>query len=81
MRRATALLAALAFTLAGTWLAVLGGVRADARATEAARRATCGLYSRWCRWRLLVLMTALLRDDFSVRYVAEHSMRASPDLG
>ena len=26
----------------------------------------------------LILMVALLRDDFSVRYVAEHSMRASP---
>ncbi|MFB9994186.1 heme lyase CcmF/NrfE family subunit [Deinococcus oregonensis] len=72
-----ALLAALAFSLAGGWLAVLGGVRADARATEAARRSTWAVFAL-VSLAALVLMTALLRDDFSVRYVAEHSMRSSP---
>lgn len=72
-----ALLGALLFTLAGLWLAVVGGVRGDARATEAARRGT------WAVFGLVsvagaALLTALLRDDFTVRYVAEHSMRASP---
>lgn len=71
------LLGALLFTLAGLWLSVVGGVRSDPRVTEAARR------SAWAVFGLvslasLVLMVALLRDDFTVRYVAEHSMQASP---
>ncbi|WP_034383997.1 heme lyase CcmF/NrfE family subunit [Deinococcus sp. YIM 77859] len=71
------LLGALALTLGGTWLAALGGFRADPRATEAARRATWAVFAL-VSLGTLVLMVALLRDDFSVRYVAEHSMRASP---
>ncbi|GBF04612.1 cytochrome c assembly protein [Deinococcus aerius] len=71
------LLAALAFTLGGTWLAVVGGLKADSRATEAARRAVWAVFAL-VSLGTLVLMAALLRDDFSVRYVAEHSMRASP---
>ncbi|EYB69844.1 cytochrome c assembly protein [Deinococcus phoenicis] len=72
-----ALLAALAFTLGGTWLAVVGGLRADTRATEAARRAVWAVFAL-VSLATLTLMVALLRDDFSVRYVAEHSMRTSP---
>jgi cytochrome c-type biogenesis protein CcmF len=72
-----ALLGALAFTLGGTWLAVIGGLRSDARATEAARRAVWAVFAL-VSLASLVLMVALLRDDFSVRYVAERSMRASP---
>ena len=72
-----ALLAALAFSLGGTWLAVVGGLRADARATEAARRAVWAVFAL-VSLASLTLMAALLGDDFSVRYVAEHSMRASP---
>ena len=72
-----ALLAALAFTLAGLGLAVVGGVRPDARVTEAARRATWAVFAL-VTVACAVLMVALLRDDFTVRYVAEHSMRASP---
>ncbi|WP_104990415.1 heme lyase CcmF/NrfE family subunit [Deinococcus sp. NW-56] len=71
------LLAALAFTLGGTWLAALGGLKADARATEAARRAVWAVFAL-VSLSTLTLMAALLGDDFSVRYVAEHSMRASP---
>ncbi|WP_272976492.1 heme lyase CcmF/NrfE family subunit [Deinococcus geothermalis] len=72
-----ALLAALAFTLGGTWLALVGGLKADTRATEAARRAVWAVFAL-VSLGTLTLMAALLRDDFSVRYVAEHSMRASP---
>ncbi|ABF45543.1 cytochrome c assembly protein [Deinococcus geothermalis DSM 11300] len=72
-----ALLAALAFTLGGTWLALVGGLKADTRATEAARRAVWAVFAL-VSLGTLTLMVALLRDDFSVRYVAEHSMRASP---
>nr|WP_256488017.1 heme lyase CcmF/NrfE family subunit [Deinococcus sp. HSC-46F16] len=71
------LLAALAFTVGGTWLAVVGGVKADARATEAARRAVWAVFAL-VSLSTLTLMAALLGDDFSVRYVAEHSMRTSP---
>nr|WP_221269521.1 heme lyase CcmF/NrfE family subunit [Deinococcus budaensis] len=72
-----ALLGALAFTLGGGWLAVVGGLKADTRATEAARRAMWAVFAL-VSLATVVLMAALLRDDFSVRYVAEHSMRASP---
>ncbi|GHF33054.1 cytochrome c-type biogenesis protein CcmF [Deinococcus metalli] len=72
-----ALLAALAFTLAGLGLAVVGGVRPDARVTEAARRSTWAVFAL-VTLACVILMAALLKDDFSVRYVAEHSMRASP---
>ncbi len=71
------LLLALAFALAGLWLAVLGGVRRDPRPTEAARRLTWGVFG-FATLAVLALEVALLRDDFSVRYVAEHSMRVSP---
>lgn len=71
------LLGALAFSVAGLLLSVLGGLRGDARVTEAARRATWAVFAL-LTLALLVLMTALLRDDFTVRFVAEHSMRASP---
>ncbi|WP_425146126.1 heme lyase CcmF/NrfE family subunit [Deinococcus sp.] len=72
-----ALLAALLFTLGGLWLALLGGRTGDARATEAARRALWAVFG-FTTLALLVLEVALLRDDFSVRYVAQHSMRVSP---
>ncbi|WP_407569021.1 heme lyase CcmF/NrfE family subunit [Deinococcus altitudinis] len=72
-----ALLAALLFTLTGLWLAVLGGVKADPRATEGARRSVWAVFG-FVTLSLVILEVALLRDDFSVRYVAEHSMRVSP---
>jgi cytochrome c-type biogenesis protein CcmF len=72
-----ALLAALLFTLAGLWLAVLGGVKSDPRATEGARRSVWAVFG-FVTLSLVILEVALLRDDFSVRYVAEHSMRVSP---
>ncbi|GGR49454.1 cytochrome c biogenesis protein CcmF [Deinococcus seoulensis] len=71
------LLGALAFSVAGLLLSVLGGLRGDARVTEAARRATWAVFAL-LSLGTLILMTALLRDDFTVRFVAEHSMRASP---
>ena len=72
-----AMLLALAFTLAGLWLAVLGGLRGDPRSTEAARRSVWAVFS-FVSLAILALLAALLRDDFSVRYVAEHSMTTSP---
>src|SRR5689334_727161 len=72
-----ALLLALLFTLAGLWLAAVGGLRSDARATEGARRAIWAVFA-FTTLSVLVLEVALLRDDFSVRYVAGHSMRVSP---
>jgi len=72
-----ALLAALLFTLAGLWLAVVGGVKNDPRATEGARRSVWAVFG-FVTLSLVILEVALLRDDFSVRYVAEHSMRVSP---
>ena len=71
------MLAALAFTLAGGWLSVLGGLRSDPRATEAARRSVWAVFA-FVSLATLSLLAALLRDDFTVRYVAEHSMTTSP---
>lgn len=71
------LLGALLFSVAGLLLALLGGARRDPRVTEAARRATWAVFAL-VSLGTLVLLAALLRDDFTVRFVAEHSMRASP---
>ncbi|GAA3997795.1 heme lyase CcmF/NrfE family subunit [Deinococcus rubellus] len=71
------MLLALAFTLAGLWLSVLGGLRSDPRSTEAARRSVWAVFA-FVSLAILALLAALLRDDFSVRYVAEHSMTTSP---
>ena len=71
------MLLALAFTLAGLWLSVLGGLRSDPRSTEAARRSVWAVFA-FVSLSILALLSALLRDDFSVRYVAEHSMTTSP---
>lgn len=72
-----ALLAALAFTLGGFSLAVLGGVRRDDRLTESASRVTWAVFG-FATLALIALWTALLRDDFSVKFVADHSMTVSP---
>ena len=71
------LLLALLFVLVGLWLAVVGGLKSDPRATEGARRSVWAVFG-FTTLAVLVLEVALLRDDFSVRYVAEHSMRVSP---
>lgn len=71
------LLAALFFSVAGLWLGVLGGLKSDPRATEAARRMVWGVFG-FVSLATLILVAALLQDDFSVRYVANHSMRSSP---
>ncbi|AFZ66375.1 heme lyase CcmF/NrfE family subunit [Deinococcus peraridilitoris] len=71
------LLLALAFTLLGLGLAVLGGLRRDERLTEGARRGAWVVFG-FSTLALFTLEVALLRDDFSVRYVAQHSMTVSP---
>ncbi|WP_027482544.1 heme lyase CcmF/NrfE family subunit [Deinococcus pimensis] len=71
------LLAALAFTLAGLALSVLGGLRHDPRLAEGGRRAAWAVFG-FSSLAIAALMVALLRDDFSVKYVAAHSMTVSP---
>ncbi len=72
-----ALIMAFAFCLLGLVLAYLGGRSGDERSIEAARRSTWAVFAL-VSLSLLILLVALLRDDFSVRYVAAHSMIASP---
>lgn len=71
------LLCALALSVAGLLLGAIGGLKRDPRATESARRLVWGVFG-FVSLATLLLIAALLQDDFSVRYVAEHSMRASP---
>lgn len=71
------LLLALVFTLGGLYLALLGGLRGDPRLSEGARRAAWAVFG-FTSLALAALEVALLRDDFSVRYVAAHSMTVSP---
>ena len=72
-----ALLLSLAFAVFGGYLAVLGGARGDERLGEGARRATWAVFG-FASLAVFALEAALLRDDFSVRYVAQHSMTALP---
>ncbi len=72
-----ALVLSLAFALFGGYLAVLGGARGDERLGEGARRAAWGVFG-FATLAIIALEVALLRDDFSVRYVAQHSMIALP---
>ncbi|MBB6098186.1 cytochrome c-type biogenesis protein CcmF [Deinobacterium chartae] len=72
-----ALLLALGFTLLGLTLSVLGALRSDGRLAEGGRRAAWGVFAL-ATVAIVTLQIATLRDDFSVRYVAEHSMTVSP---
>jgi len=56
---------------------VLGGVRRDERLTGMARYALWGNFG-FMTVATLLLQYAILTDDFSVRYVAQHSMTVSP---
>jgi cytochrome c-type biogenesis protein CcmF len=68
-----ALAVALYAIVAGT----LGATRRDARLITSARYAAVGVFLALTA-AVLTLETALLTDDFSVSYVADHSRLASP---
>jgi len=68
-----ALTAALYATVTG----VLGAVQRDARLQTSARYAAIGVFLALTA-AVTVMQTALLTDDFSVKYVAEHSISTSP---
>ncbi|SEJ73286.1 cytochrome c-type biogenesis protein CcmF [Deinococcus reticulitermitis] len=71
------LLLALGFTLVALVSGVLGGLRRDERLTGMARSALWGNFA-FMTAALGLLEYAILTDDFSVRYVANHSMSVSP---
>lgn len=71
------LLLALAFALVALVSGVLAGRRGDERLTEMARYATWGNFA-FMTSAIGLLQFAILTDDFSVRYVANHSMTVSP---
>ena len=71
------LLLALGFALVALVSGVLGGVRRDERLTGMARYALWGNFG-FMTVATLLLQYAILTDDFSVRYVAQHSMTVSP---
>ena len=71
------LLLALAFALVALVSGVLAGRRGDERLTEMARYATWGNFA-FMTAAIGLLQFAILTDDFSVRYVANHSMTVSP---
>lgn len=72
-----ALLLALGFSLYTLVAGVLAGRRGDARLEESARLGLWGNFL-FVTVALVTLEVAILRDDFSVRYVAQHSMTVSP---
>ena len=72
-----ALFFALGFTLFGLITSFLGGRRGDPRLAEVGRRSSWATFV-FMTLALITLERALLNDDFSVRYVAEHSQTFSP---
>jgi len=72
-----ALLLALGFTLFGLVTSFLGGRRGDPRLAEVGRRSSWAVFA-FMTLALVTLERSLLSDDFSVRYVAEHSQTFSP---
>ncbi|WP_261663767.1 heme lyase CcmF/NrfE family subunit [Deinococcus sp. Marseille-Q6407] len=71
------LLLALLFGVGGLWQAVVGGRTGDPRATQSASRAIVAVFG-FVTISIGALLTAMIGSDFSVRYVAEHSMSTSP---
>lgn len=72
-----ALLFAFAFSLYALVAGIFAGQRQDARLTESVRYALWGNFAMMTA-ALGLLEYAILQDDFSVRYVANHSMTVSP---
>jgi cytochrome c-type biogenesis protein CcmF len=70
-------LLALGLALYAVLIGALGAVRRDARLQTSARYAAAGIFLAMTS-AVIVMQTALLTDDFSVKYVAEHSISTSP---
>lgn len=70
-------LLALALTLYALGVGIVGALRQDARLQTSARFAALAIFLA-ATTAVLVMEAALLTDDFSVKYVAEHSSRFSP---
>ena len=70
-------LLALAAALYATVVGIMGAAQRDARLQTSARYAAFGIFLALTA-AVMVMQTALLTDDFSVKYVAEHSISTSP---
>ncbi|MDQ3398594.1 MAG: heme lyase CcmF/NrfE family subunit, partial [Deinococcota bacterium] len=70
-------LLALVLAVYGVVCGVLGALRRDARLLTSARYAAFATFAA-LSLAVVVMQAALLSDDFSVKYVAEHSSVASP---
>ncbi|CAN5449554.1 heme lyase CcmF/NrfE family subunit [soil metagenome] len=70
-------LLALLLALYGVAVGILGTTRRDARLLTSARYAAFAIFAALTA-AVVVMEVALLSDDFSVQYVAEHSSVASP---
>jgi cytochrome c-type biogenesis protein CcmF len=70
-------LLALAGALYATVVGALGAAQRDARLQTSARYAAVAIFLALTT-AVVVMQTALLTDDFSVKYVAEHSISTSP---
>ncbi len=68
---------ALALAVYAAIAGVLGAVRRDARLQTSARLTALAVFLATTT-AIVVMLAALLTDDFSVKYVAEHSRIASP---
>ena len=70
-------LLALAVAIYATIVGALGAAQRDARLQTSARYAALGVFMALTA-AVVIMQTALLTDDFSVKYVAEHSISTSP---
>ena len=68
---------ALGLAIYGLVVGLLGALRRDARLQTSARFAAVAVFLA-VTTAMAVMLTALLTDDFSVSYVAQHSRIASP---
>ncbi|RTR28661.1 heme lyase CcmF/NrfE family subunit [Deinococcus radiophilus] len=71
------LLLALLFGLGGLWQAVVAGRTGDPRPAQSAAHAIAAVFG-FVTISVGALLAAMIGSDFSVRYVAEHSMASSP---
>ncbi len=72
-----AVLIALVFCIWGLVTSALGGVKRDARFAEIGRRAALPVFA-FSSLGVIVLLVALVTNDTSFRYVANHSSSTSP---
>ena len=68
---------ALALAVYAFIVGILGATQRDARLQTSARYASVAVFLAMTA-AVAVMQTALLTDDFSVKYVAEHSISTSP---